>query len=71
MGDGATVIITQVDVLHLNSNQLYMDVLQSRTQLHHATATAKINVCMVYFIIWSKFYVFYKQGISLKFLAAL
>ena len=50
MGDGTTVIITQVDVLHLNSNQLYMDVLQSRTQLHHATATAKINVCIIYFV---------------------
>ena len=46
MGDGATVIITQVDVLDLNSNQLYMDVLRSRIQLHHATATAKINVCI-------------------------
>lgn len=46
MGDGATVIIIQVDVLDLNSNQLYMDILRSRTQLHHATAMAKINVIL-------------------------
>ena len=48
MTEGATVIITQVDVVDLNSNQLYMDILQSRSQLHIATATAKINVCTQY-----------------------
>ena len=44
MAGGATVIITQVDVTGLSSNQLYMDVLRSRSQLYHAKATTKIMV---------------------------
>lgn len=63
MSDGATVIITQVDVVDLNSNQLYKNILQSKSQLHYATATAKINVCMC-FIQTSldfKFYIACKQ----------
>lgn len=42
--EGATVIVTQVDVVDLSSNKLQMDLLQSRSQLYQAKSTTKIVV---------------------------
>lgn len=44
MTDGATVVVTHVDVVDLSSNKAYMDVLQSRRQLYCAKARTKIIV---------------------------
>ena len=44
MTEGATVIITQVNVMDMSSNRLCMDVLQSKSLLYHARSIIKINV---------------------------
>lgn len=63
MNEGATVIITQVDVQDLNSDHLYMDVLQSRSQLYNATATAKIDVCTSY-TLYNNLCYYFELGIT-------
>ena len=52
MTEGMAMIINQVDVRDLDSNKLYLDILQSRSILHSAKATTKINVsCYTSFIV--------------------
>lgn len=44
MTEGATVIVTQVNVTDMSLNSLYMDVLKSKNLLYLAKSAVKMNV---------------------------
>ena len=48
VSEGATLIVTQVDVTDLASNKLYMDLLRSKSQLYLSKSTTKLEVSILY-----------------------